>query len=340
MTLTIDDPFVVARTPLRLPLAGGGTDLPFYAQAHGGDLLSAAITPQVTVVARRGRVDGRGRFSHDSTIFTEPGAEAADPYVREARRMVGGDGDLEIASFGPVPAGSGLGSSGAFAVSLLGALHALRGTRKDPRTLVEEACLLEMDRLGRPVGKHDQYVCGLGGVRRLLVQPSGEVLLPEAAVHDDTLRRLEQRLLLVFTGTTRDSRAHLAVGNAERDLDRRIDQLHRIKEIGARILASLQAGDLDGFADGLHEHWTAKREGASRGAWDEFYADARAGGVRAGKLVGAGGGGFLLLFLEPGHRAPVLELVARRGLQTVPFAFTATGTRVTAFDDHGERSRG
>jgi D-glycero-alpha-D-manno-heptose-7-phosphate kinase len=326
----------VARTPLRLPLGGGGTDLPFYAHRYGGDVLSVAITLFVTVVATRGRIDGQTRFSHERTVVVADPDRFPQPYVREAVRMVGADHPLDIASLGPVPAGTGLGSSGAFAVSLLAVLHALEGSRPDPKALVEQACTLEMERVGRPAGKQDQYVCGLGGVRRIVVEPSGPVRLPDVGVSPATLDALEERLLLLYTGRSRDSAAHLGAPPAPERLARRVEQLHRIKEIGHRIRPALQAGDLDQFAALLHEHWTEKRRCSGPGPWDGVYEAARSSGAAAGKLVGAGGGGFLLLYVHPARRPAVLRVAREHDLTPVAFGFEHRGTRLTLLPDDCE----
>jgi D-glycero-alpha-D-manno-heptose-7-phosphate kinase len=321
------DDCVVARVPLRLPLGGGGTDLPFYATRYGADLVSVTITLSVTVVVRRGRLDGRTRFTRDRMVVGGSGGESPEPYLTAACRLAGVGEPLEVVSLGPVPAGTGLGSSGAFAVGLLAALGALRGRASDPAQLAEQAAVLEMDLLGRPVGKHDQYVCALGGVRRIIIEPDGRVRLPEVAVAAETLVALEARLLLLYTGQRRDSADHLRPPTA-RDAVRQTERLHRIKELGGRIRTRLETGDLDGFALLLHEHWMEKRAG-DPGPWDDIYAAARSRGASAGKLVGAGGGGFLLLYVEPGRRADVLAVAAKHGLRNVEFGLNREGVRVT-----------
>lgn len=321
------DDCVVARVPLRLPLGGGGTDLPFYANRYGADLVSVTITLAVTVVVRRGRLDGRTRFTHDRLVVGDVGGPPPEPYLTAACRLAGVDEPLEVVSLGPVPAGTGLGSSGAFAVGLLAALGALSGRTPGPTDLAEQAAALEMDLLGRPVGKHDQYVCALGGLRRIVVDPDGRVGLPAVAVTPGTVAALQERLLLLYTGQRRDSAGQLRPASPA-DTARRTQRLHRIKELGGRIRTALEAGDLDGFAELLHQHWLEKRAG-NPGPWDDFYAAARLHGASAGKVVGAGGGGFLMLYVEPARRADVRAIAAKHGLLDVEFGVSREGVRVT-----------
>jgi beta-phosphoglucomutase-like phosphatase (HAD superfamily) len=182
MSAPASDALVIARTPLRLSLGGGGTDLPYYAEHHGADITTVAISLWVTVVARTGRVDGQFRFSYQQTDLAPSPERMADPYVREALDVTGVHEPVEIVSLGPVPSGTGLGSSGAFAVSLLAALHELAGSRPEPAELAEQAFRLEADRLGRPVGRQDHYACALGGLRRLMFDADGPVATPELSV--------------------------------------------------------------------------------------------------------------------------------------------------------------
>lgn len=319
---------VVASTPLRISLGGGGTDLPFYADRFGGDVLSVAITLRATVTARRGRVDDRIRFTHDETSLSEDATALHSPYVAEALDMTGLTGSCEITSSGPVPAGTGLGSSAAFTVSLLAALRRLAGDRDvtgATAELVEQAWKLEAVRLGRPVGRHDPYVCGLGGLRRLVIAPDGstEAYVPD--VPTDTLHALEQRLLLHYTGRRRDSAVHLApssIGLAER-----IERLHRTRSVGEEMLLALRKGDIDRVPVLLREHQRIKQ--GDDGGTAHGLGTALAHGALAGKLVGAGGGGFLLTFAEPDRHQVIDSAMSAIAMPRVPFRFSRGGTAVT-----------
>ncbi|MFE7570315.1 hypothetical protein ACFU76_25660 [Streptomyces sp. NPDC057539] len=320
---------VVASTPLRISLGGGGTDLPFYADRFGGDMLSVAISLRSTVTARRGRVDGRIRFTHDETSLAREATGLHSPYVAHALAITGFTGSCEITSSGPVPAGTGLGSSAAFTVSLLAALRRLGGDRSlngATPELVEQAWSLEAERLGRPVGRHDPYVCGLGGVRRLIIAPDGTTHALVPGISADTLRALEDRLLLYYTGRSRDSAAHLAPrpgGVAERT-----ERLHRIRAIGGAVLTALENGDIDRVPVLLREHNEIKQR-ASRSDDDFGLGTALKHGALAGKLVGAGGGGFLLAFAEPDRRDELDAAMSAVAMPRVPFRFSRGGTAIT-----------
>ncbi|MFJ4185183.1 hypothetical protein [Kitasatospora sp. NPDC089509] len=331
------DTLVVARTPLRLSLGGGGTDLPFYADRFGGDILSVTISLHVTVTARQGRIDGRYRFTHEDQQTAARPDDLANDYVRAAARRVPTPHPFEVASLGPVPAGTGLGSSGAFAVSLLGTFHALAGGPMPSRTeLIEQACALEMQDLGRPIGRHDQYICGLGGLQRLAIGADGTVKALPTTVAPETLAALDRHLRLFFTGITRDAATPGLAVPAAQDADgraERIERLHRIREIGAETLASLEAGRLDRVPELMRRHWAVKRGGPAKpgvpAPWDGLYELALRHGAEAGKLVGAGGGGFLLLYASPDRHRALASALAARGATEVPFSFVPYGTTLT-----------
>lgn len=321
---------VVASTPLRLSLGGGGTDLPYYADSFGGDVLSIAVSLRVTVAGRLGRLDGRFRYSHEQTLHGDKGHDLGDPYVAAALEASGLDEPCEITSFGPVPAGTGLGSSGAFAVSLLAVTEALAG--RDPLAagragLAEAAWQMEAVRLGRPVGRHDPYVCALGGLRRLRIAPDGTTEASTPPVAPATLDRLQQHLCLYYTGVRRDSTRHLAA--PARGREDKIAALHSIKEIGHEMTETLCAGRVDDVPALLRRHWEVKNAGAPPSSWDGAYTTALGNGALAGKLVGAGGGGFLLLYADPDRRDRLDAAMREQGLQPVPFTFSTSGTTLT-----------
>lgn len=319
---------VLARTPLRLTLGGGGTDLPLYSSRFGADVLTVAISLWVTVVAGRGSVDGGFRFSHEQTHTAGSVEEVANPYVREALRLTGTTVPCQIASLGPVPAGTGLGSSGAFAVGLVAALHRLNGRVLSRAELIEQACELEMGQLGMPIGKQDHYACALGGLRRLVIDTSGRVSEFDVPVADGVVDQLEQSLLLFYTDRRRDSAAQLARPATAAALSRRVEQLHHIRKLGDQTRTALERGDLDEVAALLDQHWKVKRERESS-RWDEYLELARHHGAAAGKIVGAGGGGFLLLFAEPAAHAGVIGALSASGLSHIPFRFVEEGLTVT-----------
>lgn len=326
------DPVVVARTPLRLSLGGGGTDLPFYRRRYGGDVLSVAISPRVTVVGRGGRLDGRVRFGYEQVETADDARRLTDPFVREALDLVGLRTSCELWSLGAVPAGTGLGSSGAFAVSLLAVVNALAGRAISRAELIEQACELEIERLGRPVGKHDQYICGLGGLRRLVISPSGAVEVTAVAVAPSTLDEVLRRLVLVYTGARRDSTAALSPGAV--DVAARVAQLHSIRQIGDRMRQALMAGEWEHVPHLLREHWAVKREQSANQVWDPLCAAATEAGAVACKLVGAGDGGFVLFWAEPSRQADVVAAASAFGARRLPFTFDTAGTSLTRIESH------
>jgi D-glycero-alpha-D-manno-heptose-7-phosphate kinase len=323
-----DTGVVLSRAPLRLTLGGGGTDLPLYSSRFGGDVLTVAVSLWVTVVASRGSLDGTFRYSHEKTYSAGTAEALPQPYVREALRLTGTSTPCQIASLGPVPAGTGLGSSGAFSVSLVAALNRLSGRVLSRGELIEQACELEIGRLGMPVGKQDHYACALGGLRRLVIDTLGRVSECDVPVAEGIVEQLERSLLLFYTGRRRDSATQLARPDTAPALSRRVEQLHHIKKLGDQTRTALERGDLDEIAYLLSEHWKVKRERESS-RWDEYLDLARQHGAAAGKIVGAGGGGFLLLFAEPPAQDAVITALARIGLSHVPFHFVEEGLTVT-----------
>ena len=238
---------------------------------------------------------------------------------------------LEIAAMANIPAGTGLGSSGSFCTALLRALHALRNGNPSTAQVAEQACHIEIDRLQEPVGKQDQYIAAVGGVTCFRFHPSGEVEYWPLRASADTLRRLEENLALFFTGYTRSASEVLR----EQDVKTKaanpamIENLHFIKDLGVKSKDALEAGDLRGFADLMNVHWDWKKKRSgnmSNSRIDEWYACGMANGGRGGKLIGAGGGGFLMFYTE--ERERLCEALTEAGLQQVPFRFDFDGTRV------------
>lgn len=323
---------IITRTPLRISLGGGGTDLPSYYLRHSGIVVSAAIDKYVFIGINRTFTDDY--FIKYSALERSQTVEGIEhPIVREALSMHPVGPALEIVSMADIPAGTGLGSSGTFTVGLLRALYAFKREHVSAHDLAEEACAIEIERLGRPSGKQDQYIAAFGGLtcfefcagEPVRVAP---LLVPQPALHD-----LEENLLLFFTGYSRDADQMLAdqkVRSQEGD-PAMLENLHATARIGAQVKGSLEAGDVRRFAELMSEHWEIKRkrtEGMSSGALDRWYDLARANGAVGGKLVGAGAGGFLLFYAE--RPAQLRQAMAAEGLPEVRFQFDFDGSSVVA----------
>jgi D-glycero-alpha-D-manno-heptose-7-phosphate kinase len=325
---------IITRAPLRITLGGGGTDLPSYYQKYGGFVMSAAISKYIFITINRTftpdyflkysaleRVESPGHIEH--------------PIIREVLLAHDIGPSVEIVSMADIPAGTGLGSSGAFTVGLLRAVFAFQRDHVAPGDLAREACAIEIDRLQRPVGKQDQYVAAFGGIKCFDFRPNGEVIVSPLSISTETMHNLEEHLLMFFTGYSRDADRVLAeqktlseIGNAQM-----IDNLHYVKELGVRSKEALEQGDTDGYAAIMHEHWEHKKKRSasmSNDSIDRWYQAGRDSGALGGKLVGAGAGGFLLFYTR--DQPALRRAMAAEGLTEVRFAFDHDGSTVVVRD--------
>jgi D-glycero-alpha-D-manno-heptose-7-phosphate kinase len=322
---------IITRSPLRISLGGGGTDLPSYYRDHTGFLVAAAIDRHVHIVINRSILPEMILKYAQTERVTEV-AQVQHPLVREAMRLTGVPAQgLEIAAMADIPAGTGLGSSGSFCTALLRGLHALDDGNPSAAEIAEQACHIEIDRLKEPVGKQDQYIAAVGGVTCFRFNPDGHVEYWPLRASSDTLRRLEQNLLLFFTGYTRSASAVLREQDTKTKAadSSMIENLHFIKDIGLKSKDALEGGDLRGFAElmNVHWRWKKKRSGSmSNSRIDEWYELGMESGGLGGKLIGAGGGGFLMFYTEEHDR--LCAAMAAAGLQNVPFRFDFQGTRL------------
>ncbi len=317
---------LISRAPLRVSLAGGGTDLPGFADRHGGLVLGMTIDSHVTVVRKERLVAADHRLCLDSCGVVGSVDEAANPFARAALRRYWDGGPIEMASFGDVPPGTGLGSSAAFAVALLGALR----PDLDAWRLAELACELEIHDLARPVGRQDQFLAALGGLRVLSIAAGGKVTSEPLGAAPETVRRLEAELLLFYTGVTRSAAEVLSV--QERRLRREEGDVEGlllgIKRIAVEAVEALRNGDTGAFGLGLHRHWVLKRglsPAVSLARVDEALERARAGGATGGKLLGAGGGGYLLVHCPQRRQPAVRRAMDRMGFAERRFRLGADG---------------
>jgi D-glycero-alpha-D-manno-heptose-7-phosphate kinase len=321
---------IITRSPLRISLGGGGTDLPSYYQKHGGFLIAAAIDKYVYINVHRRFVDG---FLLKYSSLEEAASidEIKHPIIREALKLVGiQERNLEITSMADIPAGTGLGSSGSFTTALLKAFYALKKNLVHPSELAEQACCIELEKLREPIGKQDQYISAYGGITSFRFLPDGRVEAAPLKISEETLFNLEDNLLLFFTGYARSASAIL---KDQDDKSRNADaammkNLHVIKELGHESQKALEAGELEEFARLMDVHWQRKKERSKEISNDDInacYDCAMANGAVGGKVIGAGGGGFLMFYA--GDKVKLRHAMRVRGLTEVRFRFDFEGTR-------------
>jgi D-glycero-alpha-D-manno-heptose-7-phosphate kinase len=322
---------IITRSPLRISLGGGGTDLPSYYRKHSGFLIAAAIDKYVYMTLHQTFV--QELIVKYSKLERVPSAdELQHPIIREALGMVGIAGPyLELTSMADIPAGTGLGSSGSFTTALLKALHTYKKNLVHPQVLAEQACQIEIDRLGEPIGKQDQYIAAFGGLTCFQFLPNDQVEAWPLKIDTETLYNLEDNLLLFFTGYSRSASSILKEQDdksKERDQSM-VDNLHFVKELGYQSKEALESGDLRHFADLMNVHWEHKkqRSGAmSNMDINHWYELAMENGALGGKLIGAGGGGFLMFYAE--DKARLRHAMTQTGMREVRFRFDFEGTKV------------
>jgi D-glycero-alpha-D-manno-heptose-7-phosphate kinase len=322
---------IIARSPLRITLGGGGTDLPSYYRQRGGFLIAAAIDRYVYITVHDTFVDELiVKYSRLERV--ESANEVEHPIFREALRLLGIHGRaLEIASMADIPAGTGLGSSGSFTTALLKALHTHTKSIIHPRELAEQACHIEIELLKEEIGKQDQYIAAFGGLTCFEFSKNDDVQATPLAISPETLYDLEDNLLLFFTGYSRSASRVLQEQN-QRTLQGDIDvsrNLEELKELALRSRDALSAGDLQCFAELLSAQWEHKKQrtgGASSDEIDRWFKLGIDNGALGGKLVGAGGGGFLMFYAQ--DKARLRRAMHEAGLREVRFRFDFEGTKV------------
>ena len=322
---------IITRSPLRITLGGGGTDLPSYYREHGGFLIAAAIDQYVYVTVMRPFTPGVF-LKYSKLEHVDELEKIQHPIVREAIRILGVEPlQLEITTLADIPAGTGLGSSGSFTTALLKALYAHRRGLIHPDELARLACDIEINRLHEPIGKQDQYIAAYGGITCFTFRPDEAVDAEPLRINAETLFDLEDNLLLFFTGFSRSAGSilkdqHERTRQSDQDM---LANLHYVKELGLRSKDALECGKPALFGELMHEHWEHKKKrsgGMSNPQIDEWYGLGRANGAIGGKLVGAGGGGLLMFYAEDRNR--LRHAMSKAGLDEVRFRFDFEGTKV------------
>jgi D-glycero-alpha-D-manno-heptose-7-phosphate kinase len=298
---------IISQTPYRVSFAGGGTDLPAFYREEEGAVLSTAIARHMYVTVHR-RFEPNIRVAYSKTETVAGVDEVGHELVREALRMTGVDEPLEITTIGDVPAGSGMGSSSSLTTGLLTALYGYRGQIVGPERIAREACKIEIDILGKPIGRQDQYAAAYGGMNFIRFHSDDSVSVEPVPCRADLLAELERRVLVLYTNRTRDANKILEKQGAAAKHQRA--PMRAMRDLAFAMRKTLTGrGGLDEFAGLLHEGWELKRSlgcGISDPQVDDWYKAARRAGAQGGKLLGAGGGGFLLL-MAPRDAHPVIE---------------------------------
>jgi len=326
---------IITRTPLRVSFCGGGTDLPSYYQKEQGEVVSSALDKYVYITINRlsPYFENRILLKYSQSELVNSVEEIHHPIIREAMKLTGVVDSVEIASMADIPAGTGLGSSSTYAVGLLHALHAFKGEYVSGRQLAHEACQIEIERLGDPIGKQDQYIAAYGGMCRIRFNPDESVFVDPVICSPHTRKALQDNLLIFYTGITRRAGDILQIQKAT--TDQKMDVLTRMKDLCGQILEVLQDGrSLHRFGEILHEAWLNKRtlvREISNDSINDYYEKALEAGAIGGKLLGAGGGGFLLFYVEPQNQSRVRKALIR--LQELPFRFEQQGSKVIYISD-------
>jgi D-glycero-alpha-D-manno-heptose-7-phosphate kinase len=322
---------IIARSPLRISLGGGGTDLPSYYHEHEGFLIAAAIDKYVYVTINRPFNEGiylkYSEIEHVKTVD-----EVSHNIIREALKLENlNTPQVEISSIADLPSGTGLGSSGSFTTALLKALYAYRHRHINPEELAELACAIEIDRLKEPIGKQDQYIASVGGITCFAFHKDNSVTFAPLKISRETFNKLEDNLLLFFTGFSRSASEILKdqhIKSQKNDVDM-LNNLHFVKEIGYLSKDALESGNTDKFGELMHQHWEHKKKrsgGMSNQDIDAWYETALKNGAIGGKVVGAGGGGFLMFMAH--DAAKLRSAMTKSGLQEVRFKFDFEGAKV------------
>jgi len=323
---------IITRTPFRVALGGGGSDLPSYYSRFGGFVFSYAIDKYMYIEVTQPIVDDLVRIKYSESETVESTAQIRHMLCRETLKRLGVERAITVGSVADIPAGTGLASSAAYGVGLLKALYQHRGESRSCSDLAEEAIDIEMNTLGKPIGKQDQYMVSFGGLTVIEIEKNGRVNARPVAAAADVLEELESNLLLFYTGVSR------AADDILRDQSKSVtqnsqvvvDSMHFIKELGYKILESVESGNIDDVGHHMHSHWEHKRKISSAMSNERFEAIYKAGreaGALGGKIVVAGGGGFFLFYMPSRHRE-LRRRMAELGLRELRYRFDYEGSKV------------
>ena len=323
---------IITRTPFRITLGGGGTDLPSYYEKYGGFIFSFALDKYMFITVKRPFADDLIRVKYNISETVEKLSELKHDIARECLAKLNISSSIDVVSLADIPAGSGLGSSSSYTIGLLNALHTMKREYIPLKELAEEACDIEMYRLGKPMGKQDQYIATFGGFTVLEIEKTGNVKVRRANVSDSTIEGLKRNLLLFYTGVQRKNVGILDRQNksTEKNDKQVLESLHYIKESGYKILDIIENGNITELGQMFDEHWKYKKllaKGISNPHFDEIYETAKNTGALGGKITGAGGGGFFLFYCED-NQVKLRRAMKEAGLKEMRFDFDYEGTKV------------
>ncbi|MEI7556202.1 hypothetical protein [Candidatus Chlorohelix sp.] len=327
---------IVSRTPLRISFVGGGSDLPSFYKLEPGAVIGTAINKYIYITVNR-KFDSKIRASYSVTEIVDSVDELKHELIRESMRLMELDGGIEITSISDIPsAGTGLGSSSTYTVGLLNALYAYRGQHAGAERLGMEACHIEIERCSKPIGKQDQYFAAFGGLRYFQFNPDESVFSDPIIFNIQTKQKLQEHLMMFYTGITRSANEILHEQNANiTSDDGKRSALRKMTQMAGELREALQRDNLEGFGEVLHQGWLEKRKlasGISNNRIDEWYEIARRHGAIGGKLLGAGGGGFLLLFAPPAKQPEILG--ALPNLKPMEFRFESQGSKIIYVEEN------
>jgi len=327
---------IISRTPLRISFMGGGSDLPSFYEQEPGTVISTAIDKYVYITVNK-KFDNHIRASYSVTEMVDRLGDLKHELIRESMRLTGIEGGIEITSISDIPsAGTGMGSSSTYTVGLLNALHAYQGLHAGAERLAQEACHIEIDVCRKPIGKQDQYIAAYGGFQCIRFSPNGDVFVDPIVCNPETKAELQRRLLLLYTGITRSANPILeeqnrnTTGNAATRA-----ALRTMSQMAQTMRDALCSNGLGNFGEMLHESWMLKRSlvsTISNSNIDEWYEKARKHGAIGGKILGAGGGGFLLLYAHPECHAAIISALAE--LKHVAFRFEPQGSKIIYVEEN------
>jgi D-glycero-alpha-D-manno-heptose-7-phosphate kinase len=326
---------IIAKAPFRLPLGGGGTDLPSYYKQFGGQLITSSINKYMYVFINEPPIPDKIKLHYSQVEAVTDVSKIKHNIIRESLKLFGINRPIEITSMADFGAGTGMGSSSAFTVALLAGLHELKGEYPTAEFIAEEACKVEMELVGSPVGKQDQYASALGGINELFIDRDGTVTVNILNLDRSLIAELENRFMMFHTGVTRDANIILAEENHKINSNDIWDVMHTIKEIGIYIHKGLISGNIDYIGEMLHCHWNTKMLITSKMSSyqiDKWYDLAIHNGAIGGKIMGAGGGGLFLFCTEDGKQDTLKLTMENAGLKHIDFKFEFDGVKIIKND--------